>query len=1191
MRRSKLTNLPLRPALSEPAVPARISPDQAIRNEALHVARSFIVRAPAGSGKTRLLIQRYMALLSCVAEPEEIIAITFTRKAAAEMRERVLAAFASANDPLGEDDGITRVFARAALARSEERGWQLASNVSRLRIQTIDALNASITRQMPLSSRFGAQPQSVDDAGALYLEAARMLLSEINAVGPQADDIATLLGHLDNNLAVAESLLAAMLRARDHWLRNLPVMHERDVLESALAAIRARAVSAAAALFPQQAREETLHLARFAAGNLPEGKADAGIAVLAAVTGWLDDSEAAIPAWLALADFLLTQSGAWRKQRGLNKNLGFPTSSDRQEKILLDGVKARMGALLEQLDSGPAGTQLAAALGRLRILPPPGYSEAQWEILGAIVRLLPRATGLLWTVFGAHAQCDFSEIAQSASRALGSDDAPTDLALAMDYRIRHLLVDEFQDTSFAQFELLEKLTRGWAPGDGRTLFLVGDPMQSIYRFREAEVGLFLRAMKYGIGDIPLESLTLTVNFRSAPGIVGWVNEAFAQIMPQSEDGASGQVPYAASDAWQPPLLDGLQAVNWYPQIIQPVEPGVADGDSPSAGKDEAKSVVDIIRRARSDMPAGQIALLVRNRNHLADIVPALKDAGITFRAVDIDPLQDAAVVQDLLMLVRALVHLADRIAWLALLRAPCCGITLADLAALTGGADAADGELATDPRTVWELLGDDARLSVVSADGRARLTHFTAVMSPLLDRRRRMPLRDLVENAWLALHGPACLSGDRELDDAMRMLDLLETESAAQTGGSDLVDLELFATRIAKLYAGNQTQADVGLPPPVQVMTIHKAKGLEFDTVVVPSLHRVPRNEDRRLLVWNEQADPVTGERVLLLAPIREVGAADDGDAIYRFVQLRERERQQHEDVRLLYVAATRAKQQLHLLAAVAVNIDAEESAIAAPRAMSLLAALWPVAGPAFASALAVSPSRGELPATKVVSKTATAAPRRLRSGFTAPAALPPAVISAVAVVNEPLSRIDFEWAGETARHVGTVVHEFLRQIAEQGLAAWNVARIGQSTPLFDLELRRLGVDAAERPEAARRVATALINTVEDERGRWLLGEQMEPRSEWRLTGHAGGSVVNVAIDRTFVAGDGTRWIIDYKTGEHRGGNLDAFLDNEVSRYRQQLDTYAALLHQYQVAGCQSPIRLGLYFPMFAGWREWCREP
>jgi superfamily I DNA/RNA helicase len=159
-----------------------MSPDQAIRNVALDVGRSFIVRAPAGSGKTRLLIQRYLALLSCVAEPEEVIAITFTRKAAAEMRERVLAAFASADDPAAEGDGTTRIFAKAVLARSDERGWQLASNVSRF--NTDDRrTECAITRQMPLSSRL--VPSRRVSATPAYLEAARYLLSEINAAGTQ----------------------------------------------------------------------------------------------------------------------------------------------------------------------------------------------------------------------------------------------------------------------------------------------------------------------------------------------------------------------------------------------------------------------------------------------------------------------------------------------------------------------------------------------------------------------------------------------------------------------------------------------------------------------------------------------------------------------------------------------------------------------------------------------------------------------------------------------------------------------------------------------------------------------------------------------------------------------------------------------------------------------------------------------
>ncbi|HEX4858739.1 MAG TPA: UvrD-helicase domain-containing protein, partial [Usitatibacteraceae bacterium] len=631
--------------------PTSIGDGQA-RARALDVGRSFIVRAPAGSGKTRLLIQRYLALLARVDEPEEIVAITFTRKAAAEMRERVLHALAHARQPQGDLDEVTRAHALAALERDVRCEWQLAANASRLRILTIDALNATITRQMPLAARFGAQPENIEDATPLYREAARALLAEVNGSGPIADDVAVLLEHLDNDLATAESLLAVMLRSRDHWLRSLGRMNEREALEAALQRVRADAMREVAARFPNAEKQETLELARFSWQNRPESLASTGVSSLLAGHVWLDVDEACMPAWIGLAELLLTASGTWRKRGGVNKNLGFPSGEDKEEKAFFAPWKARMGELLDRLAAGAQADELATALHRLRDLPADRYSEPQWQVLGAILRLLPVATAMLWTVFGERGQCDFVEVAQSASRALGEDDAPTDLAIALDHRIRHLLIDEFQDTSFAQFALLERLTRGWSPGDGRSFFAVGDPMQSIYRFREAEVALFLRAMRHGIGEVMLEPLELSVNFRCSAGVVEWVNQTFGALMPQTEDVDAGRVPYVASIAASGPA-DVTPAVTWHPQLVRA-------GQLVAPEAIEADTVVRIIRATRDQNPSASMALLVRNRSHLLHIVPALKAAGITFRAVDIDPLGERPVVQDLLALARALLHPADR---------------------------------------------------------------------------------------------------------------------------------------------------------------------------------------------------------------------------------------------------------------------------------------------------------------------------------------------------------------------------------------------------------------------------------------------------------------------------------------------------------------------------------------------------
>src|SRR5688572_18366621 len=158
--------------------------DFTARRRALDPAGSFIVQAPAGSGKTELLIQRYLCLLAHVEHPEEIIAVTFTKKAAGEMRERVLEALEHARagkTPATEHEKLTLDLAAAAMARDIAQGWQIADNPSRLRIQTIDSLCAALTRQMPLLSRFGAQPESIEDASALYLEAARSTVALVES--------------------------------------------------------------------------------------------------------------------------------------------------------------------------------------------------------------------------------------------------------------------------------------------------------------------------------------------------------------------------------------------------------------------------------------------------------------------------------------------------------------------------------------------------------------------------------------------------------------------------------------------------------------------------------------------------------------------------------------------------------------------------------------------------------------------------------------------------------------------------------------------------------------------------------------------------------------------------------------------------------------------------------------------------
>jgi ATP-dependent exoDNAse (exonuclease V) beta subunit len=177
---------------------------------------------------------------------------------------------------------------------------------------------------------------------------------------------------------------------------------------------------------------------------------------------------------------------------------------------------------------------------------------------------------------------------------------------------------------------------------------------------------------------------------------------------------------------------------------------------------------------------------------------------------------------------------------------------------------------------------------------------------------------------------------------------------------------------------------------------------------------------------------------------------------------------------------------------------------------------------------------------------------------------------------------IEFSWVGETARHVGSVVHRWLQRIADDGMAGWDAKRVRVLRKTFEDELVAAGLGADVLEEAAGRVAAILEQTLSDQRGRWLLGPHDGAESELKLTGVTKDGIVNVVVDRSFVDEKGERWIVDYKTGGHEGGNSAAFLDREEARYRPQLERYAMLMK----ARDSRPVRLGLYFPLLKGWRE-----
>jgi ATP-dependent exoDNAse (exonuclease V) beta subunit len=1105
------------------------SADQQQRLQAIDTTVSCIVQAPAGSGKTELLIQRLLALLAVVDKPQQILAITFTNKAAAEMRRRLLDALAEAKtapQPQAEHEALTWRLARQAL---ECQGESLLLNPAQLAIQTIDSFCATIVRKMPWVTRFGGMPEMSEDAPELYEAAVTQLLAQLEQPGPASDALKIVLEHLDNDMAVVQRMLISLLGRRDQWLRHLTSDKEKlhGELNAGLERICNEQLERARQSIPVSLVDELLACVGYAAHHCPEEVAIShwrGQDVLPPAT------MAQLPLWSGLADLLLTSSGTFRKS--LNKNIGFPAGN--HSKV----TKQRMASLLEQFERVP---DLADAFQHLRSLPQQLYSTKQWQLLDALFDLLPRLVAQLWLVFRSRGQADFTEIALKANQALGDADNPSELLLQLDYQLQHILVDEFQDTSRLQYQLFSTLTAGWTAGDGRTLFLVGDPMQSIYRFREAEVGLFLHSFKgsFGSAELPLTPLGLCCNFRSQQGLVDWVNQAFTTIFPARMDVTAGAVPVATAQAVKP-ALDG-NAVHVHPFAA------VDDGA-------EAERVVTIIEAARAQDQQQTIAVLVRGRNHLRQLLPLLRQRGIDYQAKDIDRLEARPAVLDIVNLTRALLHRGDRLAWTAILRAPWCGLTLDDLYTLCG-----------DPheRTIPSMLADMAVIARLSDDGRRRLERVWPILQRGIKARSQLPLRDLVEGCWVALGGPVGLS-ETVITDINLVFALIEELDQ----GGDLADMEQLARRLQQLYSPPDSNASGKL----QIMTIHKAKGLQFDTVILPGLGKKTRTSDAPLLRWLEHP-----EHGLLLAPVSARGSGEK-DPVYQLVAKLEGCKDDYENARLLYVATTRAIRHLHLLG----HAQSDQNGDLKPATGSLLEKLWPQVSHAYEQ---LEPS-----ANTVVTADRLVRLQRLKSSWTLPPSVgvPPISLPAEKTASMPAAENLVEnlysgWEKSLHRHVGTLVHQIFERITQAGTGVWSDVKEARRIGEIRQSLRGLGVRQKDLTEATLKVIAAVDLTLASPRGKWLLASYVDQAAELPLCGMKEEQMIHAVIDRTFVA-DGVRWVVDYKTSTPATGEKhEDFFQREGSRYQPQLQIYAELMQRFDP---DHQVRAALYFPLVDGWLE-----
>ena len=1105
------------------------------RARALDPEQSFICVAPAGSGKTELLTQRVLVLLARVRRPEEILAITFTRKAAAEMHHRVINALqmAKESEPQESHKRHTWQLARAALRVDDENNWQLLNNPHRLQIRTFDGLCASLVKALPLQAQISSGVTLSDDPERLFTLAANSLLNELESGQPVADELALLLGHLDNNQNLLRALFVSLLNTRAAWL---PVMlgHVGDVrcaLEACLSQLRFDHVQRLLKMVPEELQGKLCALADFAAKHLPE---DSSSPIVQCANLKVLPDASSLDVWRGLQNLLQSSAGTWRKR--LTKNEGFPTTADGLSAPELKAIKTDLTGLITTFSAIDDFEELLADVSKL---PYETYPEQQWKILRALTSLLPRLVAHLQWIFASEGELDFTEMSLRAEQALGSDDEPTDLALRLDYSIQHILVDEFQDTSSQQMQLIQRLTAGWQVPDGRTLFCVGDAMQSIYAFRSANVGLFLRCLQGFLGDIPLDVIKLNTNFRSQAGVVEWINHAFYQAFPKTADLNLGAVNFNQAVPFKQASVEAIKAQAF------------SSEDAREIWQAEGVWVVQQIEHRLAEDSNASFAILGRGRKELSRILPALKRAGLKYRAVDLDPLSSVSAVQDVWALTRALLDTQDVVAWMSILRAPWCGLTLDELTLLR----AKKGNV---------LEQSNAFLQDVT--GHEGLSRMYAVMSRAVQDRERNSLVDWVKGTWLALGGAATIT----LEDQLNVERFFEGLSELST-----TQLQAQPEKLTRLLETLYALPDPNADGQIQIMTMHKSKGLEFDSVFLVGLGNGGAVNDSPLMRWHEQIFAGDEKNTWLISPVGERG--QEKDQLYQWLGLQQARREKFEACSLLYVAATRAKERLYLSAEL--PLDKKTKAPGSPKKGSLLNFIWPVIRDAMTVRCQQIPVAEHPDLYEEVDQTL----KRLPSSWQLPDScnvIQPNSTRGLVNGNLASSKSVVADDGQIARAVGTVVHRMLElAITKPDFCLPPVSEIRWQQSLL------LAGVPKENVEQACRLGKQYLKTGLSSASPLMIhlknATEVHPEFALDVIGDD-GVLSNCRIDLWWRDASDQVYLLDYKTAQPKETHLDHFELQQRDEHFATLEKYRSALSHY----LQEPVKCVLYLLATDSWLE-----
>jgi ATP-dependent helicase/nuclease subunit A len=841
------------------------SPDARAREHAVDPSRNVVLEASAGTGKTRVLVDRYVNLLRAGVNPEHILAITFTRKAAAEMRERII-------------DRLRDLSRQSPLDLAVWR--DLKNRLGDIAISTIDAFCLSLLREFPLEADVDPGFDLADDAEVprLVAESLDQALRVCRSLAREDDDVALVFAQLGERRLRAG--LAGLLDRRlvaPQALRRYLAAGPRDLTA-------AEACRRASARLRDTFAEIEGGLERFVADGPVRRISFAMLrddlaAMCREIRPFETRGEQAV--FRALVDrlrgYFLTQDG--RPRGGSFSGTGF-TAADCESGESWRRHRQRAAAV---------APLVADVIGGFRRDLNVVLARGVWRVFAVTLRQYERT-------LDARALLDFAGVLERAIQLLRGMDEFAESRFRLEARYRHVLVDEFQDTSRAQWELVAQLVKNWGEGLGAasdaippSIFIVGDRKQSIYGFRDAEVAVLEEAASF-VEALRAEAdprRAITVSHRSVPGILAFVNDLFERI--EKAPGRADAFRYDERDRF--PVEAGGQPVGDLPL-------GLIAGDSVAvaaarvAGEITRLLAGATVRDRATGLPrpaqAADIAILFRSRDSHREFERAIEWRGISTYVYKGLGFFEADEVQDGVALLRYLADPASDLRAAAFLRSRIVRLSDRGVACLA-------------PRLAHALTAPDLppETARLGDDDRRVLERVRAVVPQWLSQVDRVAPSELLRTV---LAGTAYAFETRGPDRRQARENLKKLRSmVTRFENRGFATFARVADHLEQLAVGDESNAAIDAVDAVSLMTVHAAKGLEFPIVFLVNMNRGTGGVRAPIRI----APGAAGESSVAIADYQS--EADEDAAV------RERE----ETKRLLYVALTRARDRLYLSATV----------------------------------------------------------------------------------------------------------------------------------------------------------------------------------------------------------------------------------------------------------------------------------